>query len=593
MSQLDTKWIADDAITKEKVNADVAGGGIVQAGDGSLEVNDDNSTLEISSDILQVKDLGITTAKIDGTAVTAAKLGVDVAGDGLTGGNGSDLDADPDTTGGANLARAINVSSNGIAVKVDDSTIEENGSSRLRVKPDGITATEIDETDNYTWAGTHDYTGGTISGPTPVSSAHLVTKAYADTLRAGNRRKDVCRALADTNQTISGLPSNIDGVTGWSGGDRILLTNQGTASQNGIWETQSSAWTRPTDFDTGDSASGAVTWIDAGTSYGETDWTCITDQPNDIIDTNNLAFVQSSGAGQITAGTGLTKSGNTIHIGNGSTGNISGINRTADQIAAAVDNTTIEIASNLLQIKDLGVSTAKLAATSITAAKLGADVAGDGLTGGNGSDLDVDPDVAGGTNLATVVNVSSNGVAIKIDDSSIGENGSNQLEVKADGIDKTRINADVAGDGISQAAGGELDLNINDLANTETTPADADLLALYDQTNSRTEKITWANLKAALPAFELFYQEMHKITAGETTAGYFTLSNAPANVRALRATPVGGPMQVNKDALDGTGVTADFQLLSTNQFHFNNNGAASGLSGDMTTDDIIIVEYER
>jgi len=58
--------VKDDGITKEKINPDVAGSGIGQNVDGSLEINVDDSTIEIASgDILQVKDEGITEAKLD------------------------------------------------------------------------------------------------------------------------------------------------------------------------------------------------------------------------------------------------------------------------------------------------------------------------------------------------------------------------------------------------------------------------------------------------------------------------------------------------------------------------------------------------
>lgn len=69
-----TPKIADDAVTAAKINADVAGLGLSQAISGALDVNVDNSTLEISTDTLQVKDLGITTGKINNLAVTSGKL---------------------------------------------------------------------------------------------------------------------------------------------------------------------------------------------------------------------------------------------------------------------------------------------------------------------------------------------------------------------------------------------------------------------------------------------------------------------------------------------------------------------------------------
>jgi len=588
MSKIQTKWIADDAITADKIHSGVAGDGLIQAGDGSLEVNDDDSTLEISADILQVKDLGITTAKLAATSVTSAKLGV-VAGDGITGGNGSDLAVDPDVTGGANLARAISVSSNGVAVKIDNDTIVENGSQQLAVGANSIGANEVDESDSYTWVtGSHDFTGsGGVTVPTPTGDTDAVTKAYADALRQGAKPKDPAEALADSNQTLSGLPSNIDGVTSWSAGDRVLLTNQTTPSENGIWEVQTGSWTRPVDFDTGDSAGGSQIWIHAGTNYGDSQWTCTTDPPNDVVDTDSIAFTQTSGAGQITAGTGLTKSGNTIQVGDGSTGNINGIARTANDISAAVDDSSIEVASNVLQLKDLGVSTAKLAATSITSAKLGA-IAGNGLGGGSGSALVVNPDTVGGANLATVVNVISNGVAVRIDSSTIGENGSNQLYVPNGGITETQLNASVAGTGIAGGGGSALALDIHSLT-AETSADDNDEVAIYDNSAGALRRMTRANFLLGTGATRV--QEMHLVTAGEVTAGYFTLSNTPVSAGNVVVVPVGGPQQVNKQDVGATGATPDFDILSSNQCHINNNGAATGLSGDIEAGDVLMATY--
>ena len=88
---VDGSKIADDSVAKEHIAADVAGAGLGQNVDGSLEVNVDDTTVELNSDALRVKDLGISTAKLAATSVTAAKLGSDVAGAGLSGGNGSAL----------------------------------------------------------------------------------------------------------------------------------------------------------------------------------------------------------------------------------------------------------------------------------------------------------------------------------------------------------------------------------------------------------------------------------------------------------------------------------------------------------------------
>jgi hypothetical protein len=66
--------LADLSVTKAKINQDVAGNGLLKGSDGSLEVRVDNSTIEISSDILRVKAAGIDTSHLANDAVDADKL---------------------------------------------------------------------------------------------------------------------------------------------------------------------------------------------------------------------------------------------------------------------------------------------------------------------------------------------------------------------------------------------------------------------------------------------------------------------------------------------------------------------------------------
>lgn len=89
-------------------------------------------------------------------------------------------------------------------------------------------------------------------------------------------------------------------------------------------------------------------------------------------------------------------------------------------------------------------------------------------------------------------------------------------------------------------------------------------------------------------------QYMHKVTAGEVTAGYLTLpSNPVAPGSPVEVTIAGGFQQVSKQVVGATGLTPDFDILSTNQLHINNNGAATGLSGDIVQDDVLIITYPR
>lgn len=111
----------------------------------------------------------------------------------------------------------------------------------------------------------------------------------------------------------------IDGAT-VSAANRILVKDQASAAQNGIYTVTTvgtganGTWTRATDADTSAKVmSGMTAWVDEGTTFADTAWTLITDGAI-VLGTTTLSFTQTSGLGQVTAGNGLTKSGNTISV---------------------------------------------------------------------------------------------------------------------------------------------------------------------------------------------------------------------------------------------------------------------------------------
>lgn len=167
----------------------------------------------------------------------------------------------------------------------------------------------------------------------PTSAQDAATKNYVDSAIQGLDVKQSCRAASTANVTVSNPGTAVfDGVT-LSNGERILLKNQSTASQNGIYvfNGSGSAMTRATDADaSSEVTSGMYVWIEEGTTNADTGWILTTDGAI-TLGTTSLTFTQFSGAGQITAGNALTKTGNTLDV--------------------AVDNTTIEISGDALQLK--------------------------------------------------------------------------------------------------------------------------------------------------------------------------------------------------------------------------------------------------
>lgn len=145
---------------------------------------------------------------------------------------------------------------------------------------------------------------------TPTAAADAVTKAYVDGLLAGaTDYKESVRVATTTNITLSGTQT-IDGVSVVAG-DRVLVKNQTTASENGIYVVASGAWTRATDFDTSAEASpGALIPVEEGTANGDKLFIHATNGPV-TLGTTSLTFVSlTAGGGSGTVNKYATSIGN-------------------------------------------------------------------------------------------------------------------------------------------------------------------------------------------------------------------------------------------------------------------------------------------
>jgi len=154
----------------------------------------------------------------------------------------------------------------------------------------------------------------------PTNAQDAATKAYVDAARSGLDVKASVRAATTANITLSGTQT-IDGVA-LSAGDRVLVKNQSTASQNGIYVVAAGAWARSTDADSDTEVTpGLFTFVEEGTANSDSGWVLATNSTITLGSTS-LTFAQFSGAGQITAGDGLTKDGNTLNVATASTSRI-------------------------------------------------------------------------------------------------------------------------------------------------------------------------------------------------------------------------------------------------------------------------------
>lgn len=174
-------------------------------------------------------------------------------------------------------------------------------------------------------------TGGTMSGAiamgnskitglgTPTADQDAATKAYVDSTAQGLDVKPSCRAATTANITLSGTQT-IDGVAVVAG-NRVLVKDQTNTTENGIYVVSSGAWTRALDANTCAKLAGAFTFIEDGPTNYNSGWVCNTN-PDGIIGIQPIQWVQFSGAGQINAGTGMTKTGNTLNVNTASSSRI-------------------------------------------------------------------------------------------------------------------------------------------------------------------------------------------------------------------------------------------------------------------------------
>ena len=153
----------------------------------------------------------------------------------------------------------------------------------------------------------------------PTNDQDAATKSYVDAARSGLDVKQSVRVATTEFIALSGTQT-IDDVSVIAG-NRVLVKDQGAAT-NGIYDVAAGSWSRSTDADSSaEVTAGMFTFVSEGTENADSGWVLTT---NDTITlgTTVLSFAQFSGAGQITAGSGLTKSGNTLNVGTASSSRI-------------------------------------------------------------------------------------------------------------------------------------------------------------------------------------------------------------------------------------------------------------------------------
>ena len=110
---------------------------------------------------------------------------------------------------------------------------------------------------------TWDFSSGTLRSGAPSGDSDVATKSYVDGVAAGLYWKDPVRVATTGNITLSGTQT-IDGVS-ISAGNRVLVKDQSSAPENGIYVCAAGAWSRSTDMDAGSEFPSAAVFVSEGT----------------------------------------------------------------------------------------------------------------------------------------------------------------------------------------------------------------------------------------------------------------------------------------------------------------------------------------
>ena len=205
---------------------------------------------------------------------------------------------------------------------------------------------------------------------TPTADGDAASKSYVDGVSQGLDVKDSVVAATTANITIATALNNgdtLDGVT-LSTNDRVLVKDQSTASQNGIYIVGSSP-ARADDLAAGVDAAGMFTFVEQGSTNADQGFVCTSNKGSAVVGTNNLAFSQFSGAGNLTAGDGLDKSGNEFSVDLKSNG---GLVIESTELAVALAASSI---TGTLAVSDGGTgSTTSSAARTALGLAIGSNV---------------------------------------------------------------------------------------------------------------------------------------------------------------------------------------------------------------------------
>ena len=385
------------------LNIDLDSETMTIAGGTGIDTSGSGNTLTVAIDSTVVTKTGtetLTNKTLTSPTLTTPKIADDGA---ITDAAGNEQIIFQQTANAVNAVEVTN-SATGDGVKIGSAGDDTN--INLILDPKG--------------SGTVDVNSSRITNVTdPSGSQDAATKAYVDSVANGLDVKASAKYASTAN--IAGTYSNgagtitagsngalsIDGATP-TAGDRILLKDQTTATQNGLYTVTtvgsgSAAYvlTRTPDADAASEITGgAFVFVEAGTANADNGYV-FTHNGTPTLGTTNITVEQFSGAGQISAGAALTKSGNTLNV--------------------AVDDTTIEVSSDELQIKTTYPGQTSITTLGTIATGVWQGTVIDEVYGGTGQSSYTTGDIlhASGSNTLAKLSIGASGKILQSNGSNI------------------------------------------------------------------------------------------------------------------------------------------------------------------------------
>ena len=320
----------------------------------------DSADFDVTNGVVTIKSTGILAAQISNNAVTTDKIANDaVTLDKIADAVTKTTLGTTDLTLGSTSTTVAGLTSVAVGTLTVTTNNIATSSGNLVLNPTGnISANSNRIVD--------------VSNPTSANDAS--NKTYVDSVAQGLAIKTACAAAttADLSGTYdngnNGVGATITGFTAFASnvldgvnlqvantstgflGSRILVKDQTNEFENGIYHyTNTTTLTRASDADTAaELTAGTFFFVQSGTLAGDNGFVQ-TEIVNSVGSGNIIKYTQFSGAGQIVAGAAITKTGNQLDIG--------------------VDDSSIEVTADALNVKALGITNAMLAG-SIANAKL-------------------------------------------------------------------------------------------------------------------------------------------------------------------------------------------------------------------------------